>query len=122
DAVDRRSQWWFLARRLRAPVPPATHGSGVRLPGGQRGGTAPHLDVVAALDPSLHRAAQGAPRLRVWQLRGAPPGEPPRLRAPAHVRGGSGAVRPQHGALGAGGGARSLAVRGDGAGGDVRSY
>ena len=53
------------------------------LPGGERRGAAAHVDVAAALDPPLHRAAQGAPGVRLRRLRGAAPGEPARLRAPA---------------------------------------
>ena len=64
DAVDGRPQRRLLARRLRAALPAAADGPGLRLPGGQRRGAAAHADVAAALAAPLHRAAQGASRLR----------------------------------------------------------
>ena len=58
DAVDGRPERRLLARRLRAALPAAADGSGLRLPGGQRRGAAAHADVAAALAAPLHRAAQ----------------------------------------------------------------
>ena len=76
---------------------------GLRLPGGQRRGAAAHADVAAALAAPLHRAAQGAPRLRARQLRGAAARRTTRILA--HIRryeDDDRALRPQPGALGAG--------------------
>ena len=61
DAVDERPERRVLARRLRAALPAAADGSGLRLPGGQRRGAAADADVVPALAAALHRAAQAAP-------------------------------------------------------------
>ena len=71
DAVDGRPQRRLLARRLRAALPAAADGPGLRLPGRQRRGAAAHADLVAALAAPLHRAAQGAPRLRARHVRAA---------------------------------------------------
>ena len=60
------------------------------------------------------------PRLRARHLRGAPARQPADLRPRAHVRGRHRALRAQPRPLGAGGGARPLALGGLTAGGDVR--
>ena len=49
DAVDGRPQRRLLARRLRAALPAAADGSGLRLPGGERRGAAAQADLAAAL-------------------------------------------------------------------------
>ena len=64
DAVDRRPQRRLQPRGLRAALPAAADGPGLRLPGHQRRGPAAHADVAAALDAAAHRAAQGAPGVR----------------------------------------------------------
>ena len=64
DAVDERPERRLLARGLRAALPPAADGSRLRLPGGQRRGAAAHGDLAPALGAPLHRAAQGASRVR----------------------------------------------------------
>ena len=69
DAVDGRPQRRLLARRLRAALPAAADGPGLRLPGGQRRGAAAHADLAPALAAALHRAAQGAPGLRPRHVR-----------------------------------------------------
>ena len=56
-------------------------------PGRQRRGAAAHGDLAAALDAPLHRAAQGAPRVRVRHLRADRAVQPADLRPPAPVRG-----------------------------------
>ena len=112
DAVDGRPQRRLLARRLRAAVPAAADGPGVRLPGGQRRSPAPLADVAAPLAPALRRAPQGAPRLRARHLR-----ERSRRRIPAcfrarpQARERHRALRPQPRALGAGGRARPRPLR-----------
>ena len=62
DAVDGRPQRRLLARRLRAALPAAADGPGLRLPGRERRGAAAHADLAAALAAPLHRAAQGSIR------------------------------------------------------------
>ena len=70
DGVRTPMQWTgdrnarLLARRLRPALRAAADGPGLRLPGGQRRGPAAHADLAAALAQALHRAAQGASRLR----------------------------------------------------------
>ena len=51
---------------------------GLRLPGGERRGAAAHADLAAALAAPLHRAAQGASRVRARHLRAAPRRQPAR--------------------------------------------
>ena len=85
DAVDVRPQRRLLARRLRAALPAAADGSRLRLPGGEHRGAAAHADLAAALDPPLHRAPQGAPRVRPRRLRAAALREPADLRARPHA-------------------------------------
>ena len=85
DAVDRRPQRRLLARRLRAALRAAADGPGLRLPGGQRRGPAAHADVAAALAAALHRAAQGAPRVRPRHLRAADAEQPEDLRPHPHA-------------------------------------
>ncbi len=87
DAVDRRPQRRLLARRLRAALPAAADGPGLRLPGGQRRGAAAHADLAAALAAALHRAAQGAPGVRARHLRAAPGREHADLRPHPALRG-----------------------------------
>ena len=92
DGVRTPMQWTgrpqrrLLARRLRPAVPAAAHGPRLRLPGGQRRGAAAHPDVAAAVDPPLHRAAQGASRLRLRQLRGAAARRTRMSSRPPHLR------------------------------------
>ena len=69
DAVDGRPERRLLPRRLRAAVPAAAHGPGVRLPGGQRRGPAPLADVPPPLAAAVRRAPQGAPRVRARHVR-----------------------------------------------------
>ena len=77
DGVRTPMQWTgdrnggFSRADFAAPVPPAVDGSGLRVPGGERGGPAAHADVAVALGPPVHRAAQGAPGVRLRYLRGA---------------------------------------------------
>ena len=71
DALVGRPQRRLLARRLGAALPPAADGSRLRLPGGQRRGAAAHAELAPALDAALHRAAQGASRVRARHLRAA---------------------------------------------------
>ncbi len=106
DAVDGRPERRLLARRLRAALPPAADGPGVRLPGGQRRGPAPLADVAAALAPALRRAAQGAPGFRPRHVRGARDVELARVRPRPPARERHRALRPQPRALGPGGRAR----------------
>ena len=87
DAVDRGPQRRLLPGGLRRALRPAADGPGVRLPGGQRRGAAAHADLAAALAAPLHRAAQGAPRVRARHLRADPPVEPEDLRPRPPVRG-----------------------------------
>ena len=79
----RRPQRRLLPRRLRPALRAAADGPGLRLPGGQRRGAAAHADLAAALAAALHRAAQGAPRLRPRHLRAARAVNP---RIFAHIR------------------------------------
>ena len=127
DGVRTPMQWTgdrnggFSRADFAAPVPAAVDGSGLRVPGGERGGPAPDVDVAVAMGPPVHRAAQGAPGVRLRYLRGTAPGEPASVRPLADVRRRHRAVCAQHGAFGAGGRARPVAVRRHGAGGDVRA-
>jgi glycosidase len=63
-AMDRGPQRRLFSRRFCAALPAATDGSGVWLPGGQRGGPTAHTHLVAALDAPDDRFAQGAPVIR----------------------------------------------------------
>ena len=67
-------------------------------------------------------SAQAAPRVRARHLRGARDLQPARLRPSPHARAGHRALRPQPRALGAGGRARPLAVRGPHPGRDDRRH
>ena len=60
DAVDGRPQRRLLARRLRAALPAAADGPGLRLPGGQRRGAAAPAELAPALAAAPDRAAQAA--------------------------------------------------------------
>ena len=70
DGVRTPMQWTVRPQRrlqprgFRAAVRPTAHGSGVRLPGGQRRGAAAHAHVAVAVDAPVHRSAQGAPGVR----------------------------------------------------------
>src|SRR3954468_4528584 len=120
--MDRGPQRRLLARRLRPALRAAPDGPGVRLPGRQRRGPAAHADVVPALAEALHRAAEGPPRVRLGPLRAADAEQPEDLRPRPPLRGRRRALRPQPGALGAGGAARSVSLRGALARGDVRAH
>ena len=87
DAVDRRPQRRLLARGLRPAVRAAADGPGVRLPGGQRRGSAAHRYLAAALAAPVHRAAQGAPRVRLRNIRADRALQSAHLRASALFRG-----------------------------------
>ena len=74
----------------------------------------------AALAAALHLAAQGAPGVRLRHVRAARAEQPADLRPRAPLRGRRDAVRAQPRALGAGGGARPVGVRGPRPGRDLR--
>src|SRR5262249_3529616 len=95
-------------------------GSGLRVSGRQRGGSAPHADFAAAVGAPVHRAAPGASGLQPRHVRVAAAGESARARAHPPLRGRHRALRAQPLAHGAGGRARPLQVRRHGAGGDGR--
>ena len=78
DAVDGRPQRRLQPRGLRAALRAAADGPGLRLPGRQRRGPAAHAVLAAALAAPLHRAAQGAPRVRPRHVRGADALQPAR--------------------------------------------
>ena len=111
DAVDARPQRRLLARRLRAALPAAADGPGLRVPGGQRRGAAAHADVVAALDAPLHRAAQAAPVFGLGTYEPLETVEPADLRARPPLRGRHRALRAQRRALRAGRRARPGTIR-----------
>ena len=66
DAVDARPQRRVLDVGLRAAVPAADHGPGVRLPGGERGGAAAEPGVVPALGAAHARRPRRATRSWRW--------------------------------------------------------
>ena len=108
DGVRTPMQWTgdrnarLLARRLRPALRAAADGPGLRLPGGQRRGPAAHADLAAALAQALHRAAQGASRVRPGRVHPAGAVQPEDLRPRPRLRGRRRALRAQRGAVGAG--------------------
>jgi trehalose synthase len=100
---------------------PAAHGSGVRLPGGERRGAAAPAQLVPALAAPADRAAQGASGVRARHVRGAAARQPARVRPYPPLRGRRDPLRAQPRPLGAGRPARPLGVPGHDPGGDVRA-
>ena len=86
-AVDRGPQRGLQQGRLRAAVRATADGPGLRLPGGQRRGPAAHRHLAAPLAASLHLAAQGAPGVRLRNVRADRALEPAHLRAHSPFRG-----------------------------------
>ncbi len=84
DAVVGRPQRRFQPRRLRPALSPAGDGPGVRLPGSQRRGAAAPGVLAAALGARPHQDPPAMARVRRGRLRGARPGQPRRVRVPAH--------------------------------------
>ena len=120
DAVDGRPECGLFPRRLGAALPPAAHGSGLRLPGREHRGPAPFARVVPSLAAPFHRAAEGASCLRARQLRAAAFGQSADIRPHQALGGGRHPLRPQRRPLRPARPARPLGVRGYGPGGDVR--
>ena len=88
DGVRTPMQWTpdrnagFSSRRLRAALPAAADGPGVRLPGGERGGAAARPVVVPPLAAPPAPGAPRAPGVRHRHLRGAPRRQPVGARLP----------------------------------------
>ena len=79
--------WRVLPGRLRAALCAPPDGPGVRLPGRQRRGPAAHSHLTAPVAASFHRAAQGAPGVRLRDIRADQDHQPADLRPPAAIRG-----------------------------------
>ena len=95
DAVDGRPQRRLLPRRHRAAVPADDRRPGVRLPGDQRRGAAPHAVVAAQLDEAHHRGAEEDARVRARHPALPAAGQRERARPRARARGRDRARRPQ---------------------------
>jgi maltose alpha-D-glucosyltransferase / alpha-amylase len=127
DGVRTPTQWTRPKRRLLAcglgaALPAAVDGSGLRLHGRQRRGAVAHADVAAALAAPLHRAPQGASRVRLRLVRAAESRQHEDLRAHQALGGRHRPLRAQPRALGASGPARPQRVRRLGPGGDARPH
>ncbi len=121
DAVDGRPQRRIQPRRLRAALPPAADGPGLRLSSRKRRGATAPAELDAALDPPTDRAAQGPSGVRDRDVRGAAARQPADLRPRSPVRGRHDHLRAQPRPLGPGGSARPLALARDDSRGDVRT-
>ena len=86
DAVDGGSQRRLLARGSGAAVRAADHGSGLRLPVGQRRSAGTIALLAAQLVAPHHRVAAAASDIRPRRARAPPPGQPAHLRVHSPAR------------------------------------
>jgi maltose alpha-D-glucosyltransferase/alpha-amylase len=75
----------LFTRRFPPAVPAPADGSGLRVPGRERGGAAADADVDAALATPVHLAPQAASGVRARYVRAAADGQPADIRARPEV-------------------------------------